>query len=103
MNDVSPRRRPEDDADAVRLFWRDRPLSARAGESLAAALLAAGITTFRRHPVNGAPRGPFCLMGACYECLVRVDGVDSLQACMLPVREGMRAEPQAGGARLDED
>lgn len=58
------------------------------GENLAAALLAAGIRSFRRTPVSGAPRAPFCMMGACFDCLIELDGV-TRQACMLEVRAGM--------------
>ena len=67
------------------------------GENLAGALLVAGVMPFRYTPVSGAPRGPFCMMGACYDCLVEIDGV-SRQACMLQVNEGMEiAMPGASG------
>jgi predicted molibdopterin-dependent oxidoreductase YjgC len=74
------------------------------GENLAAGLLAAGIGVFRRTPVSGAPRAPYCMMGACFECLIEVDGV-SVQACMVTVRPGLvvrRAETraEAGDAKL---
>lgn len=66
------------------------------GANLAAALLGAGITTFRHTPASGAPRGPFCMMGACFDCLVEVDGV-TRQACMMEVRDGLVLDmPQAG-------
>lgn len=58
------------------------------GENLAAALLVAGIMPFRQTPVSGAPRGPFCMMGACFDCLIEIDGV-TRQACMLTVTEDM--------------
>ena len=58
------------------------------GEMLAAALFAAGYRRLRRSPRNAAPRGMFCLMGACQECLVRVDGKPVL-ACQVSVYEGM--------------
>ena len=59
-----------------------------AGANLAAALLASGIETFRATPVSGAPRGPFCMMGACFDCLVEIDGV-TRQACMVEVEDGL--------------
>jgi len=65
-----------------------RSLTAAPGMTVAAALLAEGIVTLRDTPVSGSPRGPFCLMGACYDCLVQVDGI-TVQACMTPVREGL--------------
>jgi len=67
------------------------------GESLAAALLATGVRAFR-HSQSGKPRGPFCNMGVCFECLVVVDGDAGVRACMTPVREGMRVETGSGGA-----
>ncbi len=82
------------------ISWDGREVPARVGESLAAALLAAGVTTFRETPVTGAPRGPLCMMGACFDCLVELDGVPNTQACMAPVRPGMAAAPQRGARGL---
>ena len=73
-----------------------KPISARAGDTVAAALIAAGIDHCRTTPVSGAPRAPYCLMGVCFECLVMVDGVGSRQGCLVPVREGMAVETQTG-------
>lgn len=78
------------------IAWEGREIPARAGEPLAAALLAAGIAAFRETPVSGAPRGPLCLMGACFDCLVEIEGVPNRQACLVPVTPGMRAAPQRG-------
>ncbi len=63
------------------------PVRGFAGESVAAALLAAGITTLRRSPNGDAPRGAFCWMGICQECTVVVDG-RRRPACRTSVREG---------------
>ena len=73
-----------------------RPIAARAGDTVAAALIAAGIDHCRTTPVSGAPRAPYCLMGVCFECLVTVDGVGSRQGCLVPVRDGMAVETQTG-------
>jgi D-hydroxyproline dehydrogenase subunit gamma len=73
-----------------------KPISARAGDTVSAALIAAGIDHCRTTPVSGAPRAPYCLMGVCFECLVTVDGVGSRQGCLVPVREGMAVETQTG-------
>jgi predicted molibdopterin-dependent oxidoreductase YjgC len=61
------------------------------GMMLASALASTGLRALRSSPRAGAPRGAFCLMGACQECAIHVDGV-LRQACMTPVREGMRIE-----------
>ena len=71
-------------------------MPARVGEPLAVALLAAGISQFRETPVSGVARGPLCLMGACFDCLVQVEGEANVQACMVTVRPGLRAGPQHG-------
>ena len=73
-----------------------RPIRARTGDTVAAAMLAAGIDHCRTTPVSGAPRAPYCLMGVCFDCLVTIDGVGSRQACLVPVREGMAVETQLG-------
>jgi len=59
------------------------------GANLAAALLAAGVQGFRTTPVSGAPRAPFCMMGACFDCLVEIDGF-TVQACMTTVKPGLK-------------
>lgn len=83
--------------------WEGTALPARAGESLAVALLAAGILSFRETPVTGAARGPLCLMGACFDCLVQVAGVQNMQACLVPVTSGMVAGLQRGAHGFDGD
>lgn len=94
---MTPVFKPLDPSDAprLRLEFDGQTLTARAGDTLAAALLRAGIPVFRHTPEHGSARGPYCMMGACYDCLVLVDGV-TRQACMTPVRDGMRVTK--GGA-----
>jgi len=80
----------------VSLSVDGRPVTALSGDSVAAALLAAGILACRTTPVSGAQRAPYCMMGVCFECLVTIDGVGSRQACLTRVRDGMRIETQQG-------
>jgi D-hydroxyproline dehydrogenase subunit gamma len=85
-------------------IWFDgRALPAREGDSVAVVLLAAGVTVTRATPVSGAPRGPYCMMGVCFECLAVVDGRPNVQTCMTPVRGGMRIERQDGARALGAD
>ncbi len=84
------------ESGSVRLSVDGKPITARAGDSVAAALLAAGVVACRTTPVSGAPRAPYCMMGVCFDCLVTVDGVGSRQACLIRVRDGMRIETQQG-------
>jgi predicted molibdopterin-dependent oxidoreductase YjgC len=73
-----------------------------AGDSVAAALLAAGVNECRDTAVKDVPRGPFCLMGICYDCLVMIDGQPNQQGCMIPVRSGMKIERQLGAREVQE-
>jgi predicted molibdopterin-dependent oxidoreductase YjgC len=50
--------------------------------------------------VSGEPRAPYCMMGVCFECLVEVDGVPNVQACMTSVREGMTVRRQHGARQI---
>ena len=61
---------------------------ARAGTSVAAALVNAGVWSFR-HATRGEPRGPLCGMGVCHECRVTIDGVAHRRACLVPLTDGM--------------
>ncbi|WP_337876229.1 2Fe-2S iron-sulfur cluster-binding protein [Elioraea sp.] len=74
----------------VTFTWQGMPLRAPVGESLAAALLAAGVRRLGEGP--GSPRAAFCMMGTCQQCLLRVDG-KLAQACLVPVRAGLAVEP----------
>jgi sarcosine oxidase subunit alpha len=89
-------RRLADAGTAVALTVDGKPVRARSGDTVAAALLSAGIDHCRTTPVTGAPRAPYCLMGVCFDCLVTIDGVGSRQACLVPVQEGMKVETQIG-------
>lgn len=72
-----------------------RPVEAYAGETVAAVLLAEGEIATRR-TVGGKPRGIFCGMGVCFDCLVVVDGIPNTRACMTWVRNGMQVQRQDG-------
>jgi predicted molibdopterin-dependent oxidoreductase YjgC len=72
------------------------PVRARAGDTVAAALLAAGHRATRTTPASGAPRGPFCMMGVCFDCLVEIDGQPNRQGCLVTVTPGMRIATQRG-------
>ena len=94
-------RRLPDPAGRIELDFEGTVLEARAGDSVAAALLANGILVFRTTPVSGAPRGPWCLVGECHECLVEIDGEPNRQACMVEVRAGMRVCRQHGARGME--
>jgi len=82
------------------LFYEGRAVAFEAGDSIAAALLAASIAGFRDHAVTLGPRAPYCMMGACFECLAEVDGVQNQQTCLLKARDGMVVRRQHGARVL---
>jgi predicted molibdopterin-dependent oxidoreductase YjgC len=71
----------------MRITVDEEPLTAEAGQTIAGALLAAGRRSWRRAP-SGAPRGVFCGIGVCFDCLVTVNGVRDVRACRRRAREG---------------
>ena len=60
-----------------------------AGESIAAALLRAGVTNLRDAPNSNTPRGMFCVMGACQECVVEIAG-RKVEACRTEITDGLK-------------
>jgi D-hydroxyproline dehydrogenase subunit gamma len=76
--------------------FNGQPLDVPAGVTVAAALLAGGVSRFRSTPVSAAPRAPYCMMGVCFECLMEIDGVASRQTCLVEVKEGMKIRTQEG-------
>ena len=89
-------KRLDDAGTTVTLKVDGKPIRARVGDTVASAMLTAGIDRFRTTPVTEAPRAPYCMMGVCFDCLVTIDGVGSRQACLVPVRAGMAVETQLG-------
>lgn len=71
-------------------IWLDgEKLSAVEGEPIAAALFAHGRRVLRRTPRHHEPRGVFCGIGRCTDCIMTVDGVPNVRTCVTPVRDGM--------------
>ncbi len=80
----------------VRFVCDGEEVSAVASDTVASALLAAGRTTFLTSPHDGQPRGGFCFVGRCSDCLMIIDGQPGTMACITPVRDGMIVETQTG-------
>lgn len=101
------RRLPDPGGDAsgatLRFTVDERPAEGRVGDTVAAALLAAGVETCRTTPVSGAPRAPYCMMGVCFECLVTVDGVGNRQGCLVPLAAGMAIVTHRGRRTLGQE
>ena len=71
-------------------------LDALPGQTIAAVLWSAGIHAWRTTRVEGRPRGVFCGIGVCFDCLVTVNGVPNQRACLLPARPGDVITTQQG-------
>ncbi len=73
-----------------------REVTAREGETVAAALMANGIRTFRHTAKHHEPRGIFCGIGQCTDCIMEIDGVMNVRACMTIAKPGMVVRTQEG-------
>ncbi|WP_037494171.1 (2Fe-2S)-binding protein [Solirubrobacter soli] len=87
-------RLPVERGPAVTISLDGRAVTAYEGETVATVLFAEGIIAVRT-TAAGEPRGVFCGMGVCFDCLVVVDGLPNTRACMTPVVDGMRIELHA--------
>ncbi|GAA2058513.1 (2Fe-2S)-binding protein [Catenulispora yoronensis] len=76
-----------------------RPMTAESGQTVGGALLAAGVLSWRTTRVNGRPRGLFCGIGVCFDCLVTVNGEPNVRACLVPVSHGDVVVTQEGDGR----
>lgn len=85
--------------ERIKFIWDGRELTGRSTDTVAAALLGAGVRSSRTHAVTDEPRAAFCMMGTCFECLVEIDGIPNRQACQVRLMEGMRVVPQRGSRK----
>jgi aerobic-type carbon monoxide dehydrogenase small subunit (CoxS/CutS family) len=72
------------------------PMRGFEGEPIAAALRAAGVLVHRHTARRGEPRGVFCAIGRCTDCVMVVDGAPNVRTCVVPLREGMNVRTQHG-------
>lgn len=72
-----------------------------AGQSVGAALLAAGVRSWRTTRRERRPRGIFCGIGVCFDCLVTVDGAPNRRACLVRAEDGLEVRTQKGASRAD--
>lgn len=93
MRRLSDPRRPAAVRRVVRFRFDGRVLEAHEGEPIAAALLANGIRTIRHQLASGAPRGIYCAIGHCFDCVATVNGVPGVRTCLTPVSEGLEVVP----------
>ncbi len=82
--------------DRGEILLDGRPVPARAGSTVGSALTEAGVRSWRSTRRGGRPRGLFCGIGVCFDCLVTADGVPNQRACLLPARDGLVVSTQEG-------
>lgn len=83
-------------SEVARFRFDGEEMTARAGQTIAAALLSSGVRSLRWTSRHGEPRGLFCGMGICHECMVRVNGRPNVRACQIEVADGMCVDCQRG-------
>jgi predicted molibdopterin-dependent oxidoreductase YjgC len=80
----------DQDRPSLELSLDGTPLQALAGDTLLTAILAAGRGPLRHSEFGDGPRAGFCLMGACQDCWVFVEGLGTLRACTTLAEPGMQ-------------
>jgi predicted molibdopterin-dependent oxidoreductase YjgC len=80
----------------ITLLVDGRKITAHEGEMIATALVAAGYKAFRYTSKNREPRGIFCAIGRCTDCVMEVNGRPNVRTCVTPAVEGMRVNTQEG-------
>ncbi|MEU4996237.1 (2Fe-2S)-binding protein [Streptomyces sp. NPDC021622] len=86
---------------AYTVTFDGRELPALPGQTVAAALWSAGVAAWRTTRGGGEPRGVFCGIGVCFDCLVTVNGRPNQRACLVPVAPGDEIRSQDGTGRSD--
>lgn len=81
---------------AVAFTLDGRPMTGFAGEPIAMALKAAGVQIHRYTAKNHEPRGVFCAIGRCTDCVMVVNGQPNVRTCITPLEAGMKVETQYG-------
>ena len=86
----------EENKEWVTFDFDGKPIRGYKGEPIAAALKAAGVATFRYTKRNNQPRGIFCAIGRCTDCVMVVNGQPNVRTCVTALEDGMKVETQYG-------
>lgn len=82
----------------VTFLYDGRKLQGYEGEPIAIALRASGVMTHRYTAKTHEPRGVFCAIGRCTDCVMVVDGQPNVRTCITPLKEGMVVQTQYGAS-----
>ncbi len=85
----------------IQFLFDGEPVTAVAGQSIGAALIAAGHRSWRRTRFDAAPRGIFCGIGICFDCLVTVNDRSNRRACLVEAKTGDVVTTQQGSGHAD--
>ncbi len=80
----------------ISFYFNGDPLPAIEGQSVASALMENHERITRNTRVKGKPRGVFCGIGVCFDCLVIIDGLSNQRSCLTEIKEGMNVQVQHG-------
>ncbi len=86
----------------VKITFDGKVITAYKGEMIATALIASGIKVFRYTPKKNMPRGLFCAIGRCTDCVMEVNGRPNIRTCITPVENGMIINTQIGTGQWKE-
>lgn len=93
--------RSNEEKNWIRVTIDDKSYNAIDGEMIAATLLAHGLKTHRHTEKLGEPRGIYCGIGQCTDCVMEVDGVLNVRTCITPIKDGMTIKTQKGMRTYD--
>ncbi|MCL4746336.1 MAG: (2Fe-2S)-binding protein [Burkholderiaceae bacterium] len=91
----------EPESPQVTVVVEGRAVAAGADESVASVLMRVFGVEYRSSAIDGSARAPYCMIGACFECLAQVDGIPNRQGCLVTVREGMTIARQNGRVGIE--
>lgn len=84
----------------VEVNLNGRSIEAVEGQSVGAFLLDQNERITRTTRFGGKPRGMFCGIGACFDCLITINGVTNQRACLTIIERGMSIQTQHGSGAL---
>jgi len=80
--------------ELITIYFEGKTLNVPKDYNVATALLWAGVCDFRETTLNNMKRGPYCMMGVCFDCLININGMDNQQSCTIQVSDGMKIKRQ---------
>ena len=86
----------QEKGELVKFFFDGKEIEGYEGEPIAVALKAAGLMVHRYTKKEHKPRGLFCAIGRCTDCVMVVDGVPNIRTCITPLKAGMNVNTQFG-------